>query len=260
MSSNIQLTKCAINGGFLSGFVEASVAMPPDGLNGECVVHYGGEHSEYKMKVKLVNGKRDGGAVILNEDVPYLRVMYKNGVLTGKVERLTQEGCYEVTEEMVSAELCDSESSIRDFLVSLSKQDDSMIVHDINTGEEYGVILSNEKCYTLKWSRREKTVIEVDLNHCDMKYWKDNHWTSIPHETQCIDLDVNRRRWEGSVKDGKPFGFGVLFNEEGRKEYEGFIMDGKKVCYGKEYYDDVERVEYDGCFYEGKRFGKGSII
>ena len=54
MSSNIEFVNTALNGGFLSGFVEASVEKPADGRNGECIVHYSGQHSGYVMKVKLV--------------------------------------------------------------------------------------------------------------------------------------------------------------------------------------------------------------
>lgn len=36
-------------------------------------------------------------------------------------------------------------------------------------------------------------------------------------------------------------------------------MDGIRVCYGKEFYDDIEKVKYEGCYYEGKRFGKGVL-
>ena len=37
------------------------------------------------------------------------------------------------------------------------------------------------------------------------------------------------------------------------------MMDGIRVCYGKEFYDDIEKVKYEGCYYEGKRFGKGVL-
>ena len=37
------------------------------------------------------------------------------------------------------------------------------------------------------------------------------------------------------------------------------MVDGVKVCYGIEYYSDIEWVKYRGCFYEGKRFGRGVL-
>ena len=74
-----------------------------------------------------------------------------------------------------------------------------------------------------------------------------------------IDLDASGRRWEGEVKDGEPFGYGGLYNEEGQIEYEGFMMDGVKSCYGIEYYSDIGRVKYDGCYYNNNRFGKGVL-
>ena len=85
--------------------------------------------------------------------------------------------------------------------------------------------------------------------------WKENEQDGV----NCIDLDVNGRRWEGGVKNGKPFGYGVVYDEEGRKEYEGFMVDGVKMGYGIEYYNDIERVKYKGCFFDGKRFGKGVL-
>ena len=39
------LNKSTTSNGFLSGFIESSVEMPVDGLNGECIVYYGGEHN-----------------------------------------------------------------------------------------------------------------------------------------------------------------------------------------------------------------------
>ena len=95
MSSNIEFVNTELNGGFLSGFVEASVEKPADGRNGECIVHYSGQYSDFVMKVKLVNGLRDGEALIVNDGVPYIKLAYKNGVMTGNVERLNK---YLITE------------------------------------------------------------------------------------------------------------------------------------------------------------------
>ena len=36
-----------------------------------------------------------------------------------------------------------------------------------------------------------------------------------------------------------------------------WMMDGMKTCYGMEYCKDIERLEYEGCFYSNKRYGKG---
>ena len=51
ISFNIIVMNDTLNGGFLSGFVEASVEKPADGLNGECTVHYSGQYSKYEMIV-----------------------------------------------------------------------------------------------------------------------------------------------------------------------------------------------------------------
>ena len=88
---------------------------------------------------------------------------------------------------------------------------------------------------------------------------KGNQLPTTSQSQECIDLDTNGRRWEGGVKDGKPFGYGVLYDEEGRKEYEGFMFNESKTCYGIEYYSDIGNVKYDGCFCNGNRFGRGIL-
>ena len=92
MSSNVRLTDKNTSDGFLSGFMESSVEMSPDGLNGECIVHYAGEHSKYELVVTLVEGKREGEAMLVNDGVPFLRLGFKQGSLTGVVERLNEYG------------------------------------------------------------------------------------------------------------------------------------------------------------------------
>ena len=101
--------------------------------------------------------------------------------------------------------------------------------------------------------------ITADLLSQTMIVSYDNKRILSSQGKECIDLDTNGRRWEGGVKGKKPFGYGVLYDEEGRKEYEGFMLDGIKTCYGIEYYSDIGRVKYDGCFCEGNLFGKGTL-
>ena len=96
MSSNIKFVVNNTNCAFLSGFIESYVEKPRDGLNGECIVHYSGEYRNYTMTVELINGVREGKAVIVNGSVPYLRLEYKGGSLTGIVERMNSSGSIEL--------------------------------------------------------------------------------------------------------------------------------------------------------------------
>ena len=272
MSSSIYLANATSSNNSHNGYVEASSEMPGKEMNGERTIRSRRQQSQSKRKKKMVNGKQDGVATLMKDGVPRMKFEYRDRVLTGNSDRMDQYGIVlsgplpdlnevnNVVDAQSTIESCSDEGSIRDYLTSIiTETDNSLIGYNIGTGEEYGVIGVNVKCYAMKWSDEEKYVIESDLNRCDMRYWKVNHRLVISHENQCIDLDVNGRRWEGGVKDGKPYGYGELFDEEGRKEYEGFMVDGKKVCYGKEYYSDLDRIKYDGCYYEGKRFGNGIL-
>ena len=86
MNSNIVYSNETSANGFLSGYIEESIDKPMDGLNGNCVVHFGGYKRNCKMVVQMVDGKREGEAMILNDGMPYLRLEYKNGSLSGVVE------------------------------------------------------------------------------------------------------------------------------------------------------------------------------
>ena len=74
------------------------------------------------------------------------------------------------------------------------------------------------------------------------------------------DLNANGERWEGDLKGGKPFGCGILYNAEGKVLYKGFMINGIKDGYGIEYYDDIEKVKYDGCFCNDRHFGLGTMF
>ena len=71
-----------------------------------------------------------------------------------------------------------------------------------------------------------------------------------------LDLSSTGNRWEGDVLNDGPFGWGVLFNEEGKMVYEGFRIGGVNVCYGRSY-SDIERIEYEGGICHGMRWGRG---
>ena len=72
-----------------------------------------------------------------------------------------------------------------------------------------------------------------------------------------LDLSDDGERWDGDVMCNQPFGWGVLYDSENRKAYEGFRIGDMNVCYGTGYYPDLQKVEYEGEWYEGVRFGHG---
>ena len=86
-----------------------------------------------------------------------------------------------------------------------------------------------------------------------------NPSTAPPTDTELIDLDASGRRWEGSVRNSKPFGYGVLYNEEGEKEYEGYIVDGSKTYRGVEYYSGIASIHYDGSYFNYRKQGYGTL-
>lgn len=74
-----------------------------------------------------------------------------------------------------------------------------------------------------------------------------------------IDICQSGRRWEGGVLKDQPFGWGTFYRDDGKKEYEGWMNGQTRVCYGIEYFEDVELPSYQGYYFQGKRHGFGSL-
>ena len=72
-----------------------------------------------------------------------------------------------------------------------------------------------------------------------------------------LDLNDEGERWEGDVLEGKPCGWGVLYDTENRILYEGFSFASGYACFGRKYYSDIQQVEYEGSWCEGMRWGRG---
>ena len=79
----------------------------------------------------------------------------------------------------------------------------------------------------------------------------------VKHD-QILDLNVDGKRWEGDVLNGNPYGWGRLYNGDGRLVYEGFRIGTVNVCYGFGYYGNGGVIEYKGELCGGKRWGRGT--
>ena len=99
-------------------------------------------------------------------------------------------------------------------------------------------------------------VIEVDTASHKLLRVNGEDVKGIEHK-QVLDLSDDGERWEGDVLNNEPYGWGVVYDSEGEKVYEGFRIGDMNVCYGTRYYSDIQKVEYEGKWSVGKRWGRG---
>ena len=100
-------------------------------------------------------------------------------------------------------------------------------------------------------------VIEVDVDSHALLHVNGKDVNAVEHN-RVLDLSDDGERWEGNVLDNKPCGWGVLYDSENRRVYEGFRIGDVNVCYGRSYYPENQKVEYEGEIYEGMRWGRGT--
>ena len=76
-----------------------------------------------------------------------------------------------------------------------------------------------------------------------------------------IDLDSGTR-FEGKLlKEGEigiPFGFGEMYDDDGKLMYKGIMINWERFGYGVSYHDNGEK-EYEGYWCDDNRFGNGKV-
>ena len=102
---------------------------------------------------------------------------------------------------------------------------------------------------------KERVVIGDTQSHQLLRV-NDEDVKAIEHYV-VLDMKEKGERWEGDVLNDQPYGWGVLYDSENRKKYEGFRIGDVNVCYGRSYYPDNQKVEYEGEWCEGNRMGDG---
>ena len=235
MSSNINFVNDASNGGFLSGFVEASVEKPADGLNGECTVHYSGQYSKYEMIVSLVNGVRESEAIILNDGIPFLNLKYERGLLTGAVEKMNDHGIVVLRGHLVNG------------------VESGLFLEYEGTGKEYAKGGKTVE-YFGDWKNGKRNGIGTEYRGLRVLYigeWKDGKRNGMGYERDgngvmkrgCLFENGEMKRVVQEFDEGKM----IEYDENGRKVYEGeykgsvekgFVREG----FGKEYRMVEEKI------------------
>ena len=79
------------------GFLwELNERVDTDEADGEHTSHFDDKYEDCEMRVKVVNGKREGKAIVWKGGERYLIVTYRNGVVDGRVERMDRKGDVEL--------------------------------------------------------------------------------------------------------------------------------------------------------------------
>ena len=112
---------------------------------------------------------------------------------------------------------------------------------------------------SLLFCMENRIVIVVDMRSRQFVRVNDIDLSRMKHD-EIVDLSVDGDRWEGDVLNEKPFGWGTLYDKDNNLLYEGFRIGDVYVCYGRKYYDDISRVEYEGEWREGLRWGRGVLF
>ena len=142
--------------------------------------------------------------------------------------------------------------SINEFILSINSKGLTANIQHYNVT---GFTLNLEDNFFVEWNGNrivicdlvQKKIIRVD----DSKVYPSK---------KVLDLSDEGDRWEGDVLHGQPYGWGVLYDKEGEKAYEGFRIGSMSVCYGTQYYADIQKVEYQGEWCDGKRWGRGALF
>ena len=114
---------------------------------------------------------------------------------------------------------------------------------------EMGDSILVEKC--------KERIVVVDGNNRRLLRVDDEDLSGVKRN-QILDLNDEGDRWEGDVLIDEPFGWGVMYDKEGRKVYEGFRLGEVAACYGRKYYADIGVIEYEGELCESMRWGHGT--
>ena len=241
MSSNIRLTDKVTSGGFLSGFIESSVEMPADGLNGECIVYYGDEHSNCKLKVRLSKGLKEGVGTILKDGVPFIQIEYHHGVPNGPVCRMDDFGVVDMRGELMNG--------VESGLFEEYDRSERVVWRGYyRNGERYSEVVESGE---LDGYYDEKSVSSKSLlttaQYDDSLHDKNGRcfeYENSSLKSECVYENGLKKHTVREFVDGKM----IVYDSDGRKVYEGgfsgdiengFVRDG----FGKEYIVVEEKVK-----------------
>ena len=168
------------------------------------------------------------------------------------MERIRRDGYSEVLAQLADA--FKSQQRFKKCLKETSKSQFLVVHHHEGSCWYYEGVMELPSTVI---STTKGCCVEVDVKRKELLRVNGEDVSGIEHN-QVLDLSDDGERWEGHVLQNKPYGWGVLYDNENRMAYEGFRLGEVNVCYGTRYYSDIGVIEYEGEWFEGKRWGRGT--
>ena len=128
-----------------------------------------------------------------------------------------------------------------------------------------GVVLSEDVVIQISRGLRGTEVIMGFLADHSMR--RLHGWDDFLYDKTPAHIETNQEvlcgkdkdfRWKGPVVNGKPFGYGSLFDNDNILHYRGFFYGEFRVCYGVMCCKDGKTPCYCGGYWNGKEMGYGT--
>lgn len=132
-----------------------------------------------------------------------------------------------------------------------------ILFEDVLGAKADGTIVNGSKTNIVWCDMNKKTLMKAITRRTQRCKWTTVDLSGI-EPNRVLDLSDEGDRWEGDIMDGKPFGWGVLYDGDDNVAYEGFRVGDVNLCIGRSYYPDIHKVQYEGELCNGKRWGRGT--
>ena len=150
-------------------------------------------------------------------------------------------------------------------VICASSSQHALLHYNLLTGCTRGVLQTDTYSMQLvRLSNFSCTLLVADSEN-QLRVWRsdgdmllETTPTLLPHTI--LDLNMQGDRWEGTVYNNSPYGYGSYFDEMGDIKYTGFVFEDEYCCQGVIYHPGTSLIEYSGQICGGKRFGYGHLF
>lgn len=149
--------------------------------------------------------------------------------------------------------------------ICASSSQHALLHNNLLTGYTRGVLKNDNYSMQLIQLPDSSCTLLVADSENQLRVWKSDgdmllEATPTLLSHQILDLTLQGDRWEGTVHNNMPYGYGTYFDEIGNIKYTGFMFEDEYCCQGVIYHPGTSVIEYSGQICGGKRFGYGHFF